>query len=191
MHQHVHSINSQFGIDSATAAYMDIYGNTFYNLVFNSATAAYIYIYGNTYCNAILTANNAQTLNSIFTQLILNFDTWQFYCSVYLHLWKKSITIEHWQWIRHSLRTASALDGFPICYMTVLLQHKSTFMGTPIAVEPLQWIMHYLQTAHSLNRFSICYTTVLLQHICKFTGTNYCNGTLTVNNAPTVNSTFI
>ena len=49
--------------DSAFLAYMYIYGNTYYNLVFDSATAAY---------NETLTANNALTPNSKFTQSILN-----------------------------------------------------------------------------------------------------------------------
>ena len=47
----------------AFLAYMYIYGNTYYNLVFDSATAAY---------NGTLTANNAPTPNSTFTQSILN-----------------------------------------------------------------------------------------------------------------------
>ena len=42
------------------------------NYVFNSAPAAFIDIYGNTYCNEILRVNNALTLNSKFTQMILN-----------------------------------------------------------------------------------------------------------------------
>ena len=43
-----------------------------FNLLYDSATAAYIYIYGNTYCNGTLAANNALTWNSMFTQSILN-----------------------------------------------------------------------------------------------------------------------
>ena len=42
------------------------------NLVYDSATPAYIYIYGNIYCNGTLAAKNALTLNTTFTQLILN-----------------------------------------------------------------------------------------------------------------------
>ena len=43
-----------------------------FNLLYDSATAAYIYIYGNTYCNGTLAVNNALTRNSMFTQSILN-----------------------------------------------------------------------------------------------------------------------
>ena len=39
---------------------------------YDSASAAYIYIYRNTYCNGTLTANNALTLNSMFSQSLLN-----------------------------------------------------------------------------------------------------------------------
>ena len=42
------------------------------NLLFDSATAAYIYIYGNTYCNVTLAANNALTLNNTSTPSIFN-----------------------------------------------------------------------------------------------------------------------
>ena len=83
----------QFGIRSATASYIYIYGNSYcngtlaannvpppnstftssiLNLVDDSACAAHSYIYGNIYCNGTLTANNALTLNCTFIQSILN-----------------------------------------------------------------------------------------------------------------------
>ena len=43
---------------------------TILNLAYNSVTAAYIDVYGNTYCNRTLTVNNGITLNSTFTQSI-------------------------------------------------------------------------------------------------------------------------
>ena len=49
-----------------------MFSQSLFNSVHNSATAAFIDIYGNTYCNGILIANNALTLNSTFTQMILN-----------------------------------------------------------------------------------------------------------------------
>ena len=42
------------------------------NYVYNSATAAFIDIYENTYCNGILIVKNELTLNSKLNQKILN-----------------------------------------------------------------------------------------------------------------------
>ena len=89
----------------------------------------------------------------------------------------------------HQLWTARSLNWLSIWYMTVLLQHISTFTGIAIAMEPWQQIMLSLRTSHSLNWFSIWYRTVLLQHSDIY-GNTYCNGTFTAKNALPLNSTF-
>ena len=72
--------------DSAFLAYMYIYGNTYYNLVFDSATAAH---------NGTLTANNAPTPNSTFTQSILNSEQHVYLVQWYLYSKKCTTSEQH------------------------------------------------------------------------------------------------
>ena len=58
--------------DSATAAYICTFMGTPEQFGIDSATASYIYVYGNSFCNGTLTVNNAPPPNSTLTQSILN-----------------------------------------------------------------------------------------------------------------------
>ena len=59
------------------------------NYVYNSATAAFIDIYGNTYCNGIFIVNNALTLNRKFTQMILNL-LYDSATAVYIYIYRNT-----------------------------------------------------------------------------------------------------
>ena len=153
--------------DTSTAAYFDIYGNSYcngtlaandaltlnspfissiLNFVYHRATAAYmyIYIYGNTYCNITLAVNNALTLNNTVTYYDSATAGFKYiygntYCNETLTA-NNALTL-------NSMYTQSILK-FDI------QQYYCTMPGT------WQRTMLELRTARLLNWFLIWYTTV-------------------------------